>query len=140
MGQIFLPLRARISHIDFMPLTAEARMPTLEAVNTSQHRTDVWSANNAQCCVRYQILVEAEPDSLCRLLNLFAMQYLIPQQVSVLRQDDLLMVDVQIDQLTWHRAQVIGEKMRSLISVCSVEVEQAAQAHPTASPVSLAAG
>jgi len=115
-------------------------MPTLEAVATSQLRTDAWSASNVQCCVRYQILIEAEPDSLCRLLNLFAMQYLIPQQVSVLRQEDLLMVDVQIDQLTWHRAQVIGEKMRSLISVCSVELEQVAPAHATASPVSLAAG
>jgi hypothetical protein len=115
-------------------------MPNLEAVSTSPYRTDAWAASNAHCCAHFQILIEAEPDSLCRLLNLFAMQYLIPQQVSMLRQDDLLMVDVQIDQLTWHRAQVIGEKMRSLINVCSVELQQLASAHTASSPVSLAAG
>lgn len=115
-------------------------MPNLEAVTTSPHRTDAWSASNAQCWARYQILIEAEPDSLCRLLNLFAMQYLIPQQVNVLRQEDLLMVDLQVDQLTWHRAQVIGEKMRGLINVCSVELEQLAHEHAASSPVSLVAG
>ena len=39
------------------------------------------------------MLAEAEPDLLCRVLNLFAMQYLIPQQVSVLRQDGMLMIE-----------------------------------------------
>jgi hypothetical protein len=140
MGQKFLLLRARISLTYFIELTGEAFMPNLEAVTVSPQRSDAWSASNGQCCVRYQILVEAEPDSLCRLLNLFAMQYLIPQQVGVLRQDDMLLVDVQIDQLTWHRAQVIAEKMRSLINVDSVELEHMAQPHAASSPVSLAAG
>jgi hypothetical protein len=115
-------------------------MPNLEAVTSLPQRTDVWSASNAHCQVRYQILAEAEADTLCRLLNLFAMQYLIPRQVNVLQQDQMLSVEVEIDGLTWHRAKVIGEKMRSLINVCSVELEQVAQEHVSSPAVSLAAG
>jgi len=98
-------------------------MPNLEAVRPSAPRPDVWSVNSPHTQVHYQILAEAEPDLLCRVLNLFAMQYLIPQQVSVLQQDQMLMIEVQLDGLSWHRAQVIGEKMRNLINICSVELE-----------------
>lgn len=98
-------------------------MPNLEAVSASNLRPDVWATRNAQVLAHYQILAEAEPDLLCRVLNLFAMQYLIPQQVSVLRQDGMLMIEAQVDGLTAHRAQLIGEKMRNLIDVCSVSVE-----------------
>jgi hypothetical protein len=68
---------------------------------------------------------EAEPDLLCRALNLFALQLLTPEQVSAQRQDDWLTIEVVIDGLSWHRAQVIAEKLRNLISVCSVELQEA---------------
>nr|WP_180202223.1 hypothetical protein [Pseudomonas sp. SbOxS1]NYU01591.1 hypothetical protein [Pseudomonas sp. SbOxS1] len=100
-------------------------MPYLEAVNTSPTRADAWNAGNAHCRVHYQLLAEAEPDLLCRALNLFAMQFLTPQQVNVQRRDDLLAIDVVIDGLSWHRAQVIAEKLRNLISVCSVDLQTA---------------
>jgi acetolactate synthase small subunit len=115
-------------------------MPNLEAVTSQLQRPDNWSAENAHCCARYQILVEAEADSLCRVLNLFAMQYLIPHQVNVLQQDEVLCIEVEVRGLTWHRAQVIAEKMRSLINVCSVELEQLAQPHVSNPTVSLAVG
>ncbi len=115
-------------------------MPNLEAVTSLSQRPDTWAADNAHCCVRYQILVEAEADSLCRVLNLFAMQYLIPHQVNVMQENDVLGIDVEIANLTWHRAQVIAEKMRSLINVCSVELEQLAQPYVSNSTVSLAVG
>ncbi|MDB6143370.1 MAG: hypothetical protein JWP80_2414 [Pseudomonas sp.] len=115
-------------------------MPNLEAVSAPTLRPDVWAANNAQVRARYQILAEAEPDLLCRLLNLFAMQYLIPQQVSVLQQDGMLMIEVQLDGLSWHRAQVIGEKMRNLIDVCSVNVEPVEALSVLPQQVSLATG
>lgn len=98
-------------------------MPNLKVVSPSPLRPDVWSASNTHIRAHYQILAEAEPDLLCRVLNLFAMQYLIPQQVSVLQQDQMLMIDVQLDGLSAHRAQVIGEKMRNLIHICSVALE-----------------
>ena len=114
-------------------------MPNLEAVETATHRPDTWSAHNSHCLAQYRILAEAEPDLLCRVLNLFAMQYLIPQQVNVQQAEDMLMIDVQIDRLSWHRAQVIGEKMRNLINVCTVELEQLGHSHVSIQSVSLAA-
>lgn len=100
-------------------------MPQLQAVNTSPTRADVWNAGNAHCRVQYQLLAEAEPDVLCRALNLFALQFLTPEQVNVQRQDDLLAIEIVMDGLSWHRAQVIAEKLRNLISVCSVELQTA---------------
>jgi hypothetical protein len=140
LDQKFLFSRVRLSANRFSLETAEASMPNLEAVTSQPQRPDTWSADNAHCFARFQILIEAEPDSLCRVLNLFAMQYLIPRQVNVLQQDDVLGIDVEITGLTWHRAQVIGQKMRSLVNVCSVELEQVAEPHVSNSTVSLAVG
>ncbi|CAG8871086.1 hypothetical protein PS726_02219 [Pseudomonas fluorescens] len=100
-------------------------MPYLEAVNTPPARADVWNVGNTHCRVRYQMLAEAEPDLLCRALNLFALQLLTPVQVNAQRQDDWLTIEIVIDGLSWHRAQVIAEKLRNLISVCSVELQEA---------------
>ncbi|MHC8403265.1 hypothetical protein ACYZTX_28480 [Pseudomonas sp. MDT1-17] len=100
-------------------------MPHLEAVNNPHTRTDVWNASNAHCRVHYQLLAEAEPDLLCRALNLFALQCLTPVQVNMQRRDDLLSIDIVMDGLSWHRAQVIAEKLRNLISVCSVDLQAA---------------
>ncbi|RON47409.1 hypothetical protein BK666_11280 [Pseudomonas frederiksbergensis] len=100
-------------------------MPHLEAVNTPPTRADVWNASNAHCRVQYQLLAEAEPDLLCRALNLFALQFLTPEQVNAQRMDDLLSIDIVIDGLSWHRAEVIAEKLRNLISVCSVNLQSA---------------
>ena len=86
-------------------------------------RLDAWAVSNSHCQVHYQILAEAEPDVLCRILNYFALQFLVPQQVNVTRDEDLLNIDVVMDGLSWHRAQVIGEKLRNLISVCSLELQ-----------------
>ena len=114
-------------------------MPHFDAASPAPFRHDAWSVGNAHCLSRYQILAEAEADVLCRLLNLFAMQYLIPQQVSVLQQEGMLMVSIEVGGMTWHRAQVIGEKMRNLVSVCSVELEPMGDLHVVTEAVSLAA-
>ena len=98
-------------------------MPLLEAVSNHPSRADVWHAGNVHCQVHYQLLAEAEPDLLCRALNLFALQFLVPLQVNVQRQDDLLALEIVIDGLSWHRAEVIAEKLRNLISVCSVQLK-----------------
>jgi hypothetical protein len=114
-------------------------MPHFEALSSAPLRHDAWSVGNAHCVSRFQILAEAEADVLCRLLNLFAMQYLIPHQVSVMQQEGMLMVNVEVGGMTWHRAQVIGEKMRNLVSVCSVELEPIGDLHVVTEAVSLAA-
>lgn len=98
-------------------------MPHLEAVNSLPTRADVWHVNNAHCLAHYQLLAEAEPDLLVRVLNLFALQFLTPEQVNVQRLDELLSIDIVMGGLSWHRAQVIGEKLRNLISVYSVNLQ-----------------
>ena len=98
-------------------------MPHLEAVPTAT-RADVWAVNTAPCTVRYQIVAEAEADVLCRALNLFALQQLIPQHVEVMREDDVLRIEIISNEQSWHRAQVIGEKLRNLVSVCELVMHQ----------------
>ena len=115
-------------------------MHALTTINADPLRPDAWSASGTHCRARYRLLAEREPDLLCRVLNLFAMQYLIPHDVSVARQEGLLMLEIEVEALTWHRAQVIGEKMRNLISVCSVDVQRVGDLHLVPEPVSQAAG
>ncbi|WP_397450914.1 hypothetical protein [Pseudomonas sp. NA-150] len=112
-------------------------MSHLEAVSA---RPDVWATNSAHTRAHYQILAEADPDLLCRVLNLFAMQYLIPQHISVLQQEQMLKIEIQLDGLSWHRAQVIGEKMRSFIDVCSVTLNPVERHNVLSQHVALAVG
>ncbi|PPS62993.1 hypothetical protein [Pseudomonas sp. BRM28] len=86
-------------------------------------RSDVWAANAAHSSVRYSLQVEAEPDSLCRVLNLFALQFLTPHQVQMQQQNDLLNLEIGVAGLSWHRAELIAQKMRNLICVAQVSVE-----------------
>lgn len=95
-------------------------MPTLEAVPASPRRPDAWSAAQSHCAMRYRIQAAAEPALLCQVLNLFAMQYLVPSRINLLREGDTLHIEVDVDGLSAHRAEVIGEKMRNLIDVDSV--------------------
>ncbi|WP_273823281.1 hypothetical protein [Pseudomonas asplenii] len=94
-------------------------------------RPDTWSPHNEHCRVQYQVRAEAEPDLLCRLLNLFALQLLTPLQVQARQDDGVFLIELELDDLSWHRAEVIGEKMRNLISVFAVHLQPAAQAQPT---------
>ena len=58
-------------------------------------RVDAWAANSSHCQAHYHIVAEAEPDVLCRVLNLFALQQLIPQQVQALRDGDTLSIEIR---------------------------------------------
>ena len=96
----------------------------MHAVETTHTvtRVDAWAVSNAHCQAHYRIVTEAEPDVLCRVLNYFALQFLTPRQVTVNRKDDVLNIDIVMDGLSWHRAQVVGEKIRNLISVCALDL------------------
>lgn len=97
-------------------------MPPLEAVSHTTHRTDVWAVSHGHCRAHYQILAEAEPDLLCRVLNHFALQSLAPLQLSAAQEDGLMHIEARFDELSWHRAEVIAQKLRNLISVHSVDL------------------
>ena len=106
----------------------------MHAVETSHSvtRVDAWAVTSVHCQAHYRIVAEAEPDVLCRVLNYFALQFLTPRQVMVNREGDLLNIDIMMDGLSWHRAQVIGEKIRNLISVCTLELWSADSERPQA--------
>ena len=97
-------------------------MPHLEVI-THSPRPDVWASNAAPCQVLFRIQAEADADVLCRVLNLFALQQLIPQQVDVVRDGDTLSIDIRSHEQSWHRARIIGEKLRSLISVFDMQLQ-----------------
>ncbi|PTV60037.1 MULTISPECIES: hypothetical protein [Pseudomonas] len=88
----------------------------------AQPRTDAWAATNAHSTVLYRLQAEAEPDSLCRVLNLFALQFLTPHSVQVSQQDDWLDIEIGIGGLSWHRAEVIAQKLRNLVCVGEVSL------------------
>ncbi|MBM3104973.1 hypothetical protein IIE18_07490 [Pseudomonas sp. V1] len=88
-------------------------------------REDVWAAGSIHSCVHYQLQVDAEPDSLCRILNLFALQFLTPHKMLMNQEDDLLKVEIEIAGLSWHRAELIAQKMRNLICVAEVHLQLA---------------
>jgi hypothetical protein len=100
-------------------------MTTLHAMNDPCSRPDVWAAGNPTTGVRFRLVTEAQADMPCRLLNLFAMQYLIADRIEMVRTDDLLHIELELHGVTWHRAEVIAQKMRNLVEVCSVELEPA---------------
>ncbi|KJH81201.1 hypothetical protein UG46_26000 [Pseudomonas fluorescens] len=112
-------------------------MPSLESVSTPVLRADAWHTANTHCRAHYHLLGEAEPDLPCRVLNLFALQGLTLETARIERLDDLLSIEILLAGLSWHRAQVIAEKLRNLISICSVHLQDADIAR--AGPV-LAAG
>lgn len=100
-------------------------MTSLHAMTDPTARADVWAAGNPTAAVRFRLVAEAQADVPCRLLNLFAMQYLIAQRIQMVREDDLLHIELELHDVTWHRAEVIASKMRNLIEVCSVDLEPA---------------
>ncbi|KQQ53869.1 hypothetical protein ASF84_18880 [Pseudomonas sp. Leaf127] len=113
-------------------------MPMLEAVPALPRRADVWNASNALVTVRYRIQAQAQPALMCQVLNLFALQYLIPGQINMVRHGDDLHIEVDVDAVSAHRAEVIGEKMRNLIDVDTVALETLTSALPIEQPAARA--
>lgn len=95
----------------------------MNALERPLPRSDAWAANTSHSSVSYRLQAEAEPDTLCRVLNLFALQFLTPHTVQVSQQEDLLDIEIGIGGLSWHRAEVIAQKMRNLVCVGEVTLE-----------------
>lgn len=85
-------------------------------------RPDAWASPATLVQVNYDIRVEAEPDSLCRILNLFALQSLTPHHVQACQDNQLLSVHIAVGGLTWHRAELIAHKLRNLVCVAEVSL------------------
>jgi tRNA threonylcarbamoyladenosine modification (KEOPS) complex Pcc1 subunit len=84
-------------------------------------RRDVWT-EPATGRVRFVIEADAEPESLARLMNFFSQQLLLPQSIQMTREGDSLLLTIEQHDLSAHRAEVIAQKMRSLICVAQVSL------------------
>ncbi|MBA1189031.1 hypothetical protein G7Z99_08220 [Pseudomonas entomophila] len=78
---------------------------------------DAFDAHPAPAHVRYWLSAEAEADSVCRVLNLFALQSLMPHEVYVRQRGDLLDMEIAVSGLAAPRAQLIARKIRNLVCV-----------------------
>lgn len=95
-------------------------MPDVTPLPTPQPRRDPWQDRPGQT-IEYRLRTEAEADVLCRLLGLFAQLQLLPQQMEVQRQGNDLLVALQLQGLSLHRAGVLAQKLRGLVCVWQVD-------------------
>lgn len=72
---------------------------------------------------RYRITTEVDADVLCRVLNLFALQGQVPQEVQALRHDEGLEIHLRVTTVPRHRAELAAQRMRSMVSICQVELQ-----------------
>lgn len=70
---------------------------------------------------RYEVAGEPSSQFLMRIFGLLAQQDLLPEQATVHNSDGVLVVQMQTAQLSHRRAEVIAEKMRSLVEAHRVE-------------------
>lgn len=74
----------------------------------------------------YEATAEAEPGMLIRILNLFALRDHVPVRVRSRTLADRLHVAVDVHGLDEPEAELIAAKMRALVGVSSVRLEQMA--------------
>ncbi|HCG1169016.1 TPA: hypothetical protein NJG37_005435 [Pseudomonas aeruginosa] len=88
-------------------------------------RPNVWetSCADTETLSIFHIEGMADPDLLCRVLNLFAVQSFTPERVRADREDHKIRLLLTFPGLSQHRASVIAEKLRSLVTVLAVRLE-----------------
>lgn len=112
----------------------ERHMSTLAPLFLAKHpdgeerqviRPNVWetSCADTETLSIFHIEGMADPDLLCRVLNLFAVQSFTPERVRADREDHKIRLLLTFPGLSQHRASVIAEKLRSLVTVLAVRLE-----------------
>jgi len=97
-------------------------LPALHLVDSPLDQQDRPVPTEATADVRYLIRAEIDADILCRLLNQFALQGHVPAEVESSRRDDWMDIALRVNTLPRHRAEVIAQRMRGMVSVCSVDL------------------
>lgn len=97
-------------------------LPALHLVEPPLDQQDRPVPTEAAADVRYLIRAEIDADILCRLLNQFALQGHVPAEVESSRREDWLDIALRVNTLPRYRAEVIAQRMRGMVSVCSVDL------------------
>ena len=83
-------------------------------------------------CAKFQIRGDPSPQLLLRIFGLLAQQDQMPQRASVEIVDGAMEVGMATCALTGHQAEVIAEKIRSMVGSYSVQLDwQAALPNPS---------
>ncbi|AVK03849.1 MULTISPECIES: hypothetical protein [Pseudomonas aeruginosa group] len=109
-------------------------MSTLAPVFPAKHprgeerqviRPNVWESSCAdgETLSIFHVEGMADPELLCRVLNLFAVQSFTPERVRADREEHKIRLTLSYQGLSQHRASVIAEKLRSLVTVLGVRLE-----------------
>ncbi|HCF2343818.1 hypothetical protein ABZQ16_17545 [Pseudomonas paraeruginosa] len=109
-------------------------MSTLAPVFPAKHprgeerqviRPNVWESSCAdgETLSIFHVEGMADPELLCRVLNLFAVQSFTPERVRADREEHKIRLTLAYQGLSQHRASVIAEKLRSLVTVLGVRLE-----------------
>jgi hypothetical protein len=106
-------------------------LPALHLVEYSLDQQDRPVPTEAAADALYLIRAEIDADILCRLLNQFALQGHVPAEVESSRREDWMDIALRVNTLPRYRAEVIAQRMRGMVSVCSVDlhVQGAATVH-----------
>ena len=72
----------------------------------------------------YQATAQPDPGMLIRILNLFALRDHVPCRVRCRTLGGQLQVDVDVDGLTESEAEQIAQRMRALVGVSGVRLQQ----------------
>jgi len=97
-------------------------LPALNLVDLPLTHRDRPVPTEVAADVRYLIRAEIDADILCRLLNQFALQGHVPAEVESSRREEWLDIALRVNTLPRHRAEVIAQRMRGMVSVDSVEL------------------
>ena len=97
-------------------------LPALQLVELSPLPQDRPVPTEVAADVRYLIRAEIDADILCRLLNQFALQGHVPAEVESSRREDWLDIALRVNTLPRYRAEAIAQRMRGMVSVCSVDL------------------
>ncbi|WP_259755076.1 hypothetical protein [Pseudomonas sp. GCEP-101] len=97
-------------------------LPALNLVNLPLNHQDRPVPTEIAADARYLIRAEVDADILCRLLNQFALQGHVPAEVEASRREDWLDIALRVNTLPRYRAEVIAQRMRGMVSVCSVDL------------------
>lgn len=97
-------------------------LPALNLVDLPLNHQDRPVPTEIAADVRYLIRAEVDADILCRLLNQFALQGHVPAEVEASRREDWMDIALRVNTLPRYRAEVIAQRMRGMVSVCSVDL------------------
>ena len=77
---------------------------------------------NGVAWAEFKIRGDASPQLLMRILGLLAQQDRMPDRATIEKVDETLEVTIAIGALPRHRAEVVAEKVRSMIGTHSVQL------------------